>query len=208
MTALVVVAEINTITSYCKRYVDEREATEYNPDYTLRILRGCTETQITVKKVLDFCNRVNNGEEIDFSFLEGKELTGYFQGYWYYDDDGSMKKTTSHPIDLSYVAAPGQTVVLVMNYRDMDKFTDAESFYEWVSSGEGRFAPDTLLELDKAKWVTSGIIKYFFPAIDQDDKEIETLDQFKNYLEWLDETHRGCFYPWAPLCKVTADISF
>jgi len=208
LNALVVVAEIKTLTSYCKRYVVDREATKDYPAYTFRILRGYTETQITVKKVLDFCNRVNNGEEIDFSFLEGKELPGYFEGYWCYDDDGSLKKTTSHLYHTSYVAAPGQTVVLMINYRDMEKFTDAESFYDWISSSEGVFAPDTRLELDKAKWVNSGCIAYYFPAIDQNGAEIETLDQFKDYLAWLDETHRGCFYPWAPLCKVTADISF
>jgi len=208
LNALVVVAEINTMTSYCKRYVVEREATKDYPAYTFRILRGYTETQITVKKVLDFCNIVNNGGEIDLSCIEGKELTGYFQGYWCYDDDGSLKKTTSHQIKSSYVALPGQTVVLVMHYRDMDKFADAESFYEWVSSGEGRFAPDTLLELDKAKWVTNGVIEYYFPASDQNGAEIETLGQFKTYLNWLDETHQGGFHPWEPGCKVIADISF
>ena len=192
--SLHIVGYVTDLKSYCFRAIypiihpaEYGLPSQWEVGYT-----GYTETKITITDVIDVGRNIPDDKN-GYDCLIGKEIVVKQHGYWYYDDNGNMKKSGAYEI-YSYVLNPDVLAV-------MDILINNISFSDYLTGTE-------VYELLSNTSLENTLLFDFYPAENQKGEDITSIELLKDYFIELDKEYGGIYQPWRKANEVKERISF
>ena len=183
---------VTDLVSHCKREVFMNPEKTYLPKQWTVEYDGYTETKIMITGVLAVGTH-DNGDEYDYSFLIGKEITVIQQGYWYYDDNGELCKDGFN-MKYTYVLKPNtEAVIAIENLKVKEKFSACTN---------GAEAYAILTNQENPCYVYD-----FYPATNKQGEKITNSAMLEEYFKALDEEYGGIYEPWGKKNAVKENLA-
>ncbi len=183
---------VTDLVSHCKRKVHMNSETTYLPKQWTVDYDGYTETKIMITGVLAVGTH-DNGEEYDYSFLIGKKVTVIQQGYWYYDDNGELRKDGFN-MKYTYVLKPNtEAVIAIENIKVKEKFSTCTT---------GAEAYAILTNQENPCYVYD-----FYPVTNKQGEKMTNSAMLEEYFKSLDEEYGGLYDPWGKKNAVKENLA-
>ncbi len=190
--SLHLVGYVTDLISHCTRediYMDHDE--KYGlPVQWSTYYSGYTETKFMITDVIDVGRKIPDSEN-HYDYLIGKEITIRQFGYWYFDDNGNMKKEGIN-LRYTYVLKPNTPAVIEVFNESCCECKTGEEIYQLLTE---------LPIYDKQ-------VMDFYPAENQKGEDITSIELLKDYFIELDKEYGGIYQPWRKANEVKERISF
>ena len=196
---LYVTASVVSIESHCVNFDDRTSDLMYEYHYNKNVpYIGYTVTKLEIEDVADAFTR---GRE-SFLGLIGRTVTARQPVFWYYDDQGELKKASAYEGRYSYCLAPGREALVCLSV--MDKKTNrpldaadfaeitCEELLEWLNENGDRYT----------------VLSDYYPPKDQNGERFLRLEQIRDYLLWLNDQNNGLYNAFAKKNEIKDSLSY